>query len=168
MSETIIRRGRKPRLAPVEAAEDFAPAVEAREDTKEAVAPSRRRKRADTGGFRLKLKADDRKGFVRRWANDDGNRLTELQDDLAYDFVLDDKGQKIARYVGKKSNGEPLHAYLMETREEDYQVGVEEKAERTRAVFEAIHNRQDAGDQFRPGETYSPRGQESSVKFGRR
>lgn len=167
MSETIIRRGRKPRLAPIQADQTFAQAVEPREEAGAAVPPSRRRKQADAGGFRLKLKADERKGFVRRWANDDGNRLNELQDDLAYDFVLDDKGQKIARYVGKKANGEPLHAYLMETREEDYQAGMAEKAERTRSIFEAIHNRQDAGEQFRAGETYSPRGQESSVKVGR-
>lgn len=167
MSETVIRRGRKPRLAPVTAAAPQAPETVAQEATQGAVPPSRRRKRADTGGFRFKLKADQRKGFERRWANDDGNRLTELQEDLAYDFVLDDKGQKIARYVGKKDNGEPMYAYLMETPEAEYLAGQAEKEERTRAVFEAIHNRQDASGELKPGESYSPRGQESSVRVGR-
>lgn len=106
--------------------------------------PAKRRKRGSVGGFKKKLDAPERKGYVRRWVNDDGNRLAEMGE-LAYDFVSDtsikssDAGSRISRLVGTKANGEPLRAYLMETPEKEYQAGVDEKEAQLKEIDEAMH-----------------------------
>ena len=114
--------------------------------------PSRRR-RASVGGFALKLTAPARPGFTRRWFNDDGNRIAEAQE-LAYDFVHEaglktsDLGSRTSRLVGTKANGEPLHAYLMETPDELYAEGVAERDAKTREVDEAIAAGRDSTGQM--------------------
>lgn len=112
-----------------------------------------RRRRASVGGHALKLKAPERKGFTRRWVNDDGNRIAEAEE-LAYDFVHEQgiettgPGSRVKRLVGTKANGEPLHAYLMETPNELYAEGVAEKEAETRKIDEAILSGQDSTGQM--------------------
>lgn len=132
MSEAVFtpskRRGRPPAAATVEP---------------NAEAPSGdRRRRKSVGGLALKLSAPVRPGFVRRWANDDNNRIAQL-DDLAYDRV---QGEA-PRLVGTKPNGEPLHAYLMETPEDEYAHGLADKEAHNRKVDEAIRDGRDSTGQ---------------------
>lgn len=103
-----------------------------------------RRRRASVGGHSLKLKAPTREGFVRRWVNDDGNRIANAQE-LAYDFVNDTsiegtgEGSRVSRLVGTKANGEPLRAYLMETPVEEFRAGVDEKEAHLKEIDAAMH-----------------------------
>lgn len=102
-----------------------------------------RRRRASVGGHSLKLTAPARKGQNRRWFNEDGNRLADAKE-LGYEFVSEtglktsDPGSRVSRLVGTKANGEPLHAYLMETPDELYAEGVAEKEAANRLIDEAI------------------------------
>lgn len=104
---------------------------------------TRRRKRSSVGGFVSKLDAPLREGETRRWVNDDGNRIAECRE-LGYDFVsdkgiqTDDPGSRISRLVGTKANGEPLHAYLMETPDELFAQGQAEQEASCRLIDEAI------------------------------
>jgi hypothetical protein len=132
-------------------------------DVIEGAAPPKRRKRASTGGFGLKLDAPARPGFTRRWFNDNGNRLAEA-DELAYEHVQDKgtktsaRGSRTSRLVGTKANGEPLHAFLMETPDELYAEGVADKEAAARTVDEAITRGEGTSDgqmsQIPKGQTY--------------
>lgn len=128
-----------------------------------------RRRRASVGGHALKLQAPARDGFVRRWVNDDGNRIA-MAEELAYDFVEDqsiqttDTGSRVSRLVGTKANGEPLRAFLMETPVEEYQAGAKEKEAVNRQIDEAITRGVDSTGQLAPeGEQYG----EGSIKRDR-
>lgn len=132
-------------------------------------APPKRRRRASVGGHAMKLQAPQRKGYVRRWVNDDGNRLAKAEE-LAYDFVTDpdaqstDVGSRISRLVGTKANGEPLRAYLMETPEEEYRAGLDEKESLNSQIDEAITRGVDSTGQLAPAsEQYG----EGSIKRDR-
>ena len=115
-----------------------------------------RRRRASVGGHALKLQAPTREGYVRRWVNDNGNRIANAQE-LAYDFVLDTsvagtgEGSRVSRLVGTKENGEPLRAYLMETPVEEYQAGSDEKEAHLKALDAAMHAIVDETGQRVPG-----------------
>lgn len=134
MTEQTIpaRRGRPPvtERSATEAA-DLAPKL-----------PGRRR-RASVGGHALKLQAPTRDGFVRRWVNDNGNRVAHAQE-LAYDFVSDPaiqstgEGSRVSRLVGTKANGEPLRAYLMETPVEEFGAGLDEKEAQHKEIDDAM------------------------------
>lgn len=154
---------------------EVAPIVAPREEAAEgeAVSPARRRKRANMGGYTLRLDAPERPGYVRRWVNDDGSgRPERLNVDLAYDFVHADDikgdglGRRISRVVGSKRNGEPMHAYLMETPEEEYAVGVAEKEDRLKPFEEAIRSGKDTTGELKEAETYRP-GSGSSISVSR-
>jgi len=109
--------------------------------------------------MQLKLSAPLRAGFVRRWFNDDGNRIAEAEE-LAYEHVTEDGIQssdpssRVSRLVGTKANGEPLRAYLMETPVEEYAHGVREREAITRQVDEAIAAGRDSTGQMDSNETY--------------
>lgn len=129
------------------------------ETPSDAAAPTRRRKRGKIGGMSLKLEAPSKPGFVRRWVNDQNNRIAETQD-LAYDFVTDQSIQssgsdtRVSRLVGNQANGEPLRAYLMETPVEEFIEGVKEKEAFNRRVDEAITTGSDFTGQMPSKETY--------------
>lgn len=130
---------------------------------------TKRRRRSSVGGHNLKLTAPPRAGFVRRWVNDDGNRIAEMQE-LAYDFVEDrsiqttDTGSRVSRLVGTKANGDPLRAYLMETPEDEFRAGVAEKEAVNRQIDEAITRGVDSTGQLAPAsEQYG----EGSIKQDR-
>lgn len=149
MNDTLAprRRGRPP--VEVETAAPDAPEL-----------PPRRR-RAKIGEFAMKLDAPQRPGFVRRWFNDNKNRIAEGEE-LAYDFVTDkgvkstDPSSRISRIVGSGENGEPLRAYLMETPEEYYQEGLAEKEAKNRQVDDAIAAGRDSTGQH--PDTHAGRG----------
>lgn len=142
----------KPAVHAVSAqAEKLADALGVRAEIEEARAegaPAKRRKRADVGGFHLRLSCPDREGYQRRWFNDTPGRLANA-DDLAYEHVRepgiksDSPDSRVRRLVGTQAGGAPLYAYLMETPREEYQRGIEEKEEQHRAVDEAINRGED-------------------------
>lgn len=107
----------------------------------------------------MKLSAPARPGFVRRFFNDDGNRLAEA-DELGYDHVTDtglkssSPGSRVSRLAGTKANGEPLHTFLMETPEELYAQGLAEKEAACAQVDDAIKAGRDSTGQMHSAETY--------------
>lgn len=157
------RRGRPPRVL---TAQQEAPQVmteQPQEVSSEASVPKgRRRKRADNGGYKTRLAAPQREGYHRRWVNDDGIRPQILNQDLAYDFVLDKlsgdgPGTRVSRIVGKKASGEPMYAYLMETPIEEFRVGEAEKEDRLKPFEDAIRsNRDTTGELSQADNVYRP------------
>lgn len=115
--------------------------------TEASVPTAQRRRRASTGGFRQKLDAPQRKGFVRRWVDNDPSRIMQMQE-LGYALVADRAGEdeartegmgsRIARHGGKRDNGEAQQLVLMECRAEDYALGVADKEEQLKPFEEAI------------------------------
>lgn len=120
MSEEPTRRGR-PLQQPVEA--------DRPENAGQPVA-TRRKRSAVTGGG-LKLHAAERPGYVRRFVNDDKNRIAELQE-LGYTFAeatseaTHGPGSRINRLAGTTDDGAPMKTYLMETPVELYEQGRQE------------------------------------------
>jgi hypothetical protein len=121
-----VRRGRPPKARAETSGPD-------RKDTGRA-------ERVPLGSFRQKLQANNREGFVRRWINDDRQRL-QLAQQAGYDFVLHDEvakstddGGKISQIVGSKDGGGALRAYLMEIREDWYWDDQAEKQKRIDAT----------------------------------
>lgn len=107
-----------------------------------AVPRHNRRQRASVGGFQTRLGAPQKPGMVQRWVNDEPGRIQRMHD-LGYDFAerdtrTDGQGTRVARNVGTHPNGEPKLAYLMETPEDQYAIGVQEKEERLKPFEEAI------------------------------
>lgn len=146
------RRGRRPNAI---VAGQHRPEVDQNETQVAGDAPAKRRRRSPVGGMQLKLSAPPRPGFVRRWFNDEGNRIAQAEE-LAYDFVTDPNVQsassdtRISRLVGTKANGEPLRAFLMETPEAEYAVGIAEKDVLPRQIDEAIAAGRDSTGQMPP------------------
>ena len=130
--------------------------------------PTARRRRSKIGEFAMKLSAPQREGETRRFFNDDGNRIAEAKE-LGYEFVSDKglqtsgPGSRTSRLVGTKANGEPLHAYLMETPSELYAEGAAEKEAANRRIDEAINAGRDSTG--RVEHEYSP--QPSFIKTER-
>jgi hypothetical protein len=119
----------------------------------EATPPARRRPRAPTGGFSLKLDAEQRPGYVRRFVNGDPSRILKMEA-LGYTMVndrasgdgksrTDGKGTRITRHAGKTEDGAPMHAVLMETPEHEFQYGVADKEEARKAVEDVIRRSAD-------------------------
>lgn len=147
------RRGRPPRAETVENTAETTPQ------------PAKRRRRTAVNGLNLKLKVPERPGFFRRWFNDVPGRLAEAED-LAYTHVSDPAiksdgtDSRVRRLVGTQANGQPLHAYLMETPIEEWEAGQEEREEQHRAVDKAISEGRDATG--RVGNSYG----EGSIQAG--
>jgi hypothetical protein len=108
-----------------------------------ATASPKRRRRASVGGHALKLSAPERPGYKRRFFNDVGNRIAEAEE-LGYTPVSDTKakspglGSSDTRLVGTKATGEPLRSVLMETPDELYAEGVDEREAINSQVDQAI------------------------------
>jgi hypothetical protein len=93
-----------------------------------------RRKRIPLGTPRMKLTAPQKEGKVRRWINDDGSRVA-MAVQGGYTFVEEeitpgdpdvknrnrDLGARTSVPVGKKEDGTPLYAYLMEIDKDLYE-----------------------------------------------
>lgn len=146
MEKTPTRRRR---------AADVADATAPDQAPETGATPPRRRRRASVGGHAMKLQAPTRAGYVRRWVNDADNRIAEMEE-LAYDFVEDPsikstgEGSRVSRLVGTKANGEPLRAYLMETPEEEFRAGLDEKEAHLRQIDDAMTRIADESGQTVP------------------
>jgi hypothetical protein len=144
------RRGRRPNAA-IQAKLPPKPVETAAAET--AAEPSKRRRRAKVGGHALKLRAPERPGFVRRWVNDDGNRIADAEE-LGYTHVSEtdaethSPGSRISRRVGTTAEGKGLLSYLMETPDELYAEGIAEREELHRQVDLAIVKGADATGQL--------------------
>lgn len=118
-------------------------------ETEAATPVAQRRRRASTGGPALKLDAEQRPGFTRRWVNGDPIRLQQMEE-LGYAPVSDPAGTgksrsdgggtRITRHAGKDGEGKPFQAVLMETPNNLYAEGEAEK-ETGRKTFEESINR---------------------------
>lgn len=125
--------------------------------------PAPRRRRASTGGFRQKLDAPQREGYVRRWVDDSPARVMEMQD-LGYDFAqeqagsgakrTDGLGSRISRMGGKRDDGSPHQLVLMETPAEEYAIGVKEREDALKPFEEALRSGADTTGRLQ--DTYAP------------
>lgn len=123
----------------------------------EAVPPARRRPRASAGGFSLKLEAEHRPGYVRRFVNGDPSRILKMEA-LGYTLAndragegksrTDGQGTRITRHAGKLEDGAPMHAVLMETPAHEYAHGVADKEESRRIVEDTIRRSADPTGQL--------------------
>jgi len=112
-------------------------------------AKTTRRRRAPVGGFRQKLDAPQREGYVRRWVDDSPARIMEMQE-LGYDFAQDQAatgakrtdglGSRISRMGGKRDDGSPHQLVLMETPKEEYDIGRQEKEDSLKPFEEALRS----------------------------
>lgn len=85
--------------------------------------------------------------MVMRWVNDEPGRIQRMHE-LGYDFAArdtrtDGQGTRVERLVGTHPNGEPKKAFLMETPDDQYEIGVQEKEERLKPFEEAISRGED-------------------------
>lgn len=138
-----------------------------------AVPKTQRRRRASTGGFKQKLDAPQRQGFVRRWVDNDPSRIMAMEE-LGYAMAselagegaarTDGLGSRIARHGGKRGDGAPQQLVLMECRADDYAQGVKDKEDQLRPFEEAI--RQGADTTGRLTDSYEPRDR-SSISHNR-
>lgn len=124
-----------------------------------------RRQRASVGGFKTRLDAPQKKGMVRRWVNDEPGRIQAMHD-LGYDFAepetrTDSVGTRIERNVGTHPNGAPMRAFLMETPQDQYAIGVEEKEARLKPFEDAIRRGEDTTGNV--ADSYSPKDGRSTI-----
>lgn len=155
MAEGPTRRGR-PRL------ERVAQAESEQEQTENAVPVRKRRRRGVLEhGSNLKLAAPKRDGFVRRFVNDKGNRLAELQE-IGYTFVEETgiathgPGTRVNRLAGTQDGGAPLKTYLMEIPEEFYREDLADKDEALKEFDQAINEGRDPSGETDPRHSYRP------------
>lgn len=125
-----------------------------------------RRPRPTVGGFALKLDAPERPGYVRRFVNGDPSRVQRLQE-LGYVVVQDQAGsgtsrtaglgKTISRHAGKTEDGAPMQAFLMETPQEEYDLGLTDREDARRPFEEAIRRSADTTGQvegaYQPGKS---------------
>jgi hypothetical protein len=138
----------------------------------EATPPSRRRPRASTGGFSLKLEAEQRPGFVRRFVNGTPTRIAKMEA-LGYAMVndqagegkarTDGKGSRITRHAGALETGAPMQAVLMETPEHEYAYGEADREEARKAVEDVIRRSADPTGELENAYVPSTR---SSIEHG--
>lgn len=155
MTEATAPKTRRPRTPRA------APAVE---EAGAAVPQARRRPRASTGGLSLKLDAEQRPGFVRRFVNGDPSRILKMEA-LGYTLVneaasegksrTDGQGTRITRHAGRNENGSPMHTVLMETPEHEFNYGVADKEEARKVVEDVIRGSGDPTGQLE--NQYAPR-----------
>jgi hypothetical protein len=89
----------------------------------------KRQERIPLGERSLKLATKHRAGYAPRWVNDVGDRINDFER-AGYRFAEDDAvresaqgdqvAKRIRKVVGTQENGEPMHAYLMEQKQEFY------------------------------------------------
>lgn len=130
-----------------------------------AVPERQRRRRSSAGGFALKLDAEQRPGFTRRFVNADPSRIRQMEE-LGYSIVTgaeesgsnrtDGLGSAISRHAGSDKEGKPFHTILMETPNNLYAEGELEKEGERRKFEEAINRGLKTEDT--PEGAYIPKG----------
>ncbi len=135
------------------------PSLEEREAAKQEGKPRRRKGRSERvplSAMRQRLLAPERKGFVRRWINDDGGRTGDFERaGYAYvedtDIHTDGEGSRVSRRVGVHPNGQPMYAFLMEQKQEYYSDDQATKNAELDKVDEAIRRGNVAGQDGQDG-----------------
>lgn len=138
--------------------------------TETAATPkAQRRRRSSTGGFKQKLDAPQRKGYVRRWVDNDPSRIQHMQEEMGYTLVAEKAGEgesrtdglgtRIDRHAGTRADGQPQRLVLMECRQEDYDLGVQDKEDALKPFEEALRSGQDT--QQRMTDAYATRDRSS-------
>lgn len=137
-------------------------AAQAEAEQAEAIPVRKRRRRgALEHGAHFKLHAPKREGYVRRFVNDKGNRLAELQE-IGYTFVEEAEiathgpGTRVNRLAGTHEGGAPLKTYLMEIPEEWYREDMQDKDEALKEFDQAINEGRDPSGEVDPGVSYRP------------
>lgn len=131
--------------------------------------PPKRRERVPLNAMRQKLQAPERKGYVRRWVNDEGGRLRDFER-AGYSFVeeegihTDGEGTRVCRRVGTHENGAVKHAFLMEQKQEWYDEDQAEKQKELDVVDEAIRGGNIAGQVGQDGRYVPAEG----ITYGRK
>ncbi len=87
----------------------------------------RRRKRGDGNQANLRLQAEERKGYVRRWVVEEPGRVQQLNERNDYEFVKDEDGKPVRVVSGRDGRGQEQYSYLMEIPEEFYAEDQKEK-----------------------------------------
>lgn len=148
MTDAPVRRGRPPRSAEIDTAPRSSSATGEADAVDGPKGLTRRPRRSEVNGGGLKLHAPTKEGMRRRWVNDKGNRIAELEA-LGYTKVTDPgvathgPGATVNRLAGTHEGGAPLKTYLMETPEVFYQQGVAEKEEERSEIDQAINEGRD-------------------------
>lgn len=134
--------------------------------------PEGREVRVPVGVQRMKMSAPERKGYVRRWVNDEMDGRVQRFKEGGYQFVEDAKlqigdhnignenknlGTRVSRVVGTHPNGEPKLAYLMEIKKEFYDEDQRAKEKINREIDDAIKsgalsNNVPTSDRYTPSE----------------
>lgn len=129
----------------------------------------RRAKAGDVSDLpNLKLAFDDKDGMYRYWANDDDKgRLHTLTQQRDYEFVEDEKGNKVQRRVGTKEDGSPLYAYLVEMpqewRDEDKMAKEARLKEQEQSIIEGTDDKGAVGKEGR----YIPTWAKNKIEHGK-
>lgn len=135
----------------------------------EATPAPQRRRRSSVGGHALKLDAEQRPGYKRRFVNGDPMRIKAMEE-LGYSVVTaagadknrtEGLGSAISRHAGLDAQGRPFHAVLMETPDDLYVQGEAEKEEGRRQFEETI--RRGLRTEDTPDGAYIPQGSRSSI-----
>lgn len=155
-NQPIRRRGRPPRDAvDMERGEQAETTQEAKPERK------RRRRGVLEHGGAFKLHAPKREGYVRRWVNDKGNRIAELEE-IGYTMVeqpgidTHGPGTRVNRLAGTHEGGAPLKTYLMEIPEDFYREDVIDKDEALKEFDRAIKEGRDPSGEVDPSSSYRP------------
>lgn len=133
--------------------------------TEDAPVPAtQRRRRAKVGGHALKLKAPERKGYVRRFALATPERIAELEE-LGYTRVVDPSiptsglgSGTVQRPAGTGADGSHHRHILMETPDELYAQGQAELEEHNSQIDKAIRAGRDITGRLSDSETYGGQG----------
>lgn len=119
-----------------------------------------RKERVPLGAPRPKMAAPTRAGYVRRWMNDDGDRIRQAEAG-GYQFVEDEReidesgrGVRVSQTVGTKEDGSPLRAFLMEIRQEFYDADQASKQSKIDEVQTAIERGDIRGAQSQDQDKY--------------
>jgi hypothetical protein len=100
-----------------------------------------------------------------RWVNDEPGRILKMHE-LGYDFAerdtrTDGQGTRIERHVGTAPTAPLKLAYLMETPDDQYAIGVAEKEERLKPFEEAINRGEDTTGKVQ--DAYVPQSGRSTI-----
>lgn len=134
--------------------------AEGRDETREEQG---RRRRVPLGGAQLKLAAEKREGYVRRFFNDKGGRLQQAEA-AGYAFVQSANGEKERRLVGTAEGGGGMYAYLMEQREDFYAEDQATKQGTVDQIDQAIRGGAPRGADANPADFYTPKGLKPSLR----
>ena len=118
------------------------------------------RKRLEIAWVDEKMNDHDKRPYVPRWFNDDGDRLARAEA-AGYEYVdpqeivgvggkevhggNSDLGSKVSKVVGKTESKEPIRAVLMKIKREWYDEDQNEKEQKNRMVDEALRSGNNPG-----------------------